>query len=296
LNTPEARCPLLLDLELGTDAAQAVAFAEAMVSTRIELVAVTVVGREATQRARMAVKLADLFHCRRPSVHVGSRTPLAASIREQCSPEVVAPGPVPLQPDFRWFGYEPEEWLEPTEEPAIESESAVEAIRRLLAAQPGLHVLALGPLTNFAQAVRRWPECARQIGQLRWWGEVGASRSPRVERVLAAGLPAALLPTSAAYNRWIDPDAYDHLCAAGVRIEPLSNRGDWLGPHAAGAESQAARQEAAGGRLLRSHIRLWEPIQRRLLSAAGFPTSPRSVSLAPLAEVIRLERDARPLG
>jgi len=86
---------------------------------------------------------------------------------------------------------------------ALSAGHAVDALAAHLrdAAQP-VQVLALGPLTNLATLLQRWPELAPRIGQLIWMGgsagpgnhtaaaEFNAAVDPEsVQAVLDAGLP-----------------------------------------------------------------------------------------------------------
>ena len=74
-----------------------------------------------------------------------------------------------------------------------EREHAVEAIRRLAHAEPGLTLVTLGPLTNIALALARDPGLAAKIGRC----------------VVMGGAPCCEgnVTPAAEYNIWVDPEA-----------------------------------------------------------------------------------------
>jgi purine nucleosidase len=98
-----------------------------------------------------------------------------------------------------------------------------------VAANPGLHVLALGPLTNIAQAVQQCPDTMKFIGQLTILGgaKFGGNKTPVAEFnfwqdpeaadiVLRSGLPIALVPLDAFTQATVEQKDLDKLFAKGT--------------------------------------------------------------------------------
>ncbi|WP_433871229.1 nucleoside hydrolase [Saccharopolyspora sp. CA-218241] len=88
---------------------------------------------------------------------------------------------------------------------APEDEHAVDALIRLAAENPGeLTVVAIGPLTNIATAVRRDPSFARNVGALH---VMGGSNNGRGN-----------ITAAAEFNFWVDPEAARIVFDAGFRV------------------------------------------------------------------------------
>jgi len=93
----------------------------------------------------------------------------------------------------------------PAAEVAISSEPAAEALVRLSRERgAGLTVIALGPLTNLALALRADSECLARLGEVIIMG--GAFRCP--------GNAAPV----AEFNIWADPEAAQAVCDSGARL------------------------------------------------------------------------------
>jgi purine nucleosidase len=112
----------------------------------------------------------------------------------------------PLQ-DAHWFhgndglgdrGYPP-----PSRPP--EHRHAIEVIRSLAHAEPGLTLVTLGPLTNIALALEQDPGIAGRIGRC----------------VVMGGAPCCEgnVTPAAEYNIWVDPEAARILFRSGLAIE-----------------------------------------------------------------------------
>src|SRR5580698_6132587 len=88
---------------------------------------------------------------------------------------------------------------------AAESEHAVDAIIRLCHAEPGLTLVALGPLTNVALAVARDPSIVAKVSRC----------------VVMGGAPCCEgnVTPAAEYNIWVDPEAARMVFHSGLRIE-----------------------------------------------------------------------------
>ena len=88
---------------------------------------------------------------------------------------------------------------------AARSEHAVDAILSTVAANPGLTIVTLGPLTNIALALQRNPSIANQVGRC----------------VIMGGNPCCEgnVTPAAEYNIWVDPEAARIVLHSGMPIE-----------------------------------------------------------------------------
>jgi purine nucleosidase len=98
---------------------------------------------------------------------------------------------------------------------AAEREHAVDAIVRLVEAEPGLTLVTLGPLTNIALALARDPGLVERIGRC----------------VVMGGAPCCEgnVTPAAEYNIWVDPEAARAVFRSKLQIEMIGwhvSRGD----------------------------------------------------------------------
>jgi purine nucleosidase len=98
---------------------------------------------------------------------------------------------------------------------AAEKEHAVDAIIRLIHAEPGLTLVTLGPLTNIALAVARDPSIAAKVSRC----------------VVMGGAPCCEgnVTPAAEYNIWVDPEAARMVFRSGLPVEMVGwqvSRGD----------------------------------------------------------------------
>ena len=98
---------------------------------------------------------------------------------------------------------------------AAEAEHAVDAIIRLVHAEPGLTLVTLGPLTNVALALAREPSIAGKVSRC----------------VVMGGAPCCEgnVTPAAEYNIWVDPEAARMVFRSGLPIEMVGwqvSRGD----------------------------------------------------------------------
>jgi len=92
----------------------------------------------------------------------------------------------------------------------IEGESAAAYIEREVLANPGeITIVALGPLTNIAQAIQNNPDFAAKVKQLFIMGGAVASLSDG----------AGNITPNAEYNFWVDPEAARITLRSGIPIE-----------------------------------------------------------------------------
>jgi purine nucleosidase len=89
--------------------------------------------------------------------------------------------------------------------PQAEPLPAVDAILATIAANPGLVLVTLGPLTNIALALQRRPEIAALVGRC----------------VLMGGAPCCdgNVTPAAEYNIWVDPEAARAVLDSGMPVE-----------------------------------------------------------------------------
>lgn len=232
---------IVLDTDMGSDVDDALALALALASPEVELVAVTHVTRDTRRRAAISRRLLELAG--RPDV------PVYAGAAEPHGPG----------PGFVWFGHEGEGILAPGAEPEIGPGDAVDALARLLAAEPGLEIVAVGPLTNLAALLQRSPESARRIGRLTVMGG-------HVRRV-AYGTTE--FPPGVDYNLCSDPEASAIVLSAGVPTRLVTadvTLQVWL--------TRADRARLAGGgsafhAALVQAIDRWTPVMRELFGGLG---------------------------
>jgi len=180
---------ILVDTDTASD--DAVALIMALRSPEVRVLGITVVAgnvpvEQGTQNALCTVELcgADV------PVFSGATAPLAR----------------PLE-DASWFhgrdglgdhGYHPKTRIP-------EQEHAVDAIVRLVHANPGIEIITLGPLTNIALALRADPELAANVSRC----------------VVMGGAPCCegnVTPT-AEYNFWVDPEAAQLVVRSQLPIE-----------------------------------------------------------------------------
>ncbi|HWE60421.1 MAG TPA: nucleoside hydrolase [Chloroflexota bacterium] len=169
---------IILDTDVGTDVDDALAIALAAASPELQLEGITTVHADAPLRARIARRLLSLAG--RPDIPViaGASEPIA----------------MPLPEQFHWlpqlWGHEGAGLLSseermPTADPSSAADEAARFIVETVAARPGeVSLVAVGPLTNVARALRLEPRLGDWICDLTvMGGMVDTSR---------AGLPPVL--------------------------------------------------------------------------------------------------------
>ncbi len=154
---------VVLDTDLGTDVDDCLALALILASPELDLAGVTCVYGDVDRRARMVLKLLQLFGQRGATdvpVRTGARQPLLGR-----------------RPVY-WAGHEGKGLLEAGDEAlSLADEHAVDFLVRTVRANPGqIHLIAIGPLTNVALALLREPALAHDLAHLTIMG--GACRGP----------------------------------------------------------------------------------------------------------------------
>jgi purine nucleosidase len=180
---------ILIDTDTASD--DAVALIMALRSPKVRVLAITVVAGNVSvvQGTRNALFTAELCGSTVP-VFTGAAAPLTR----------------PLE-DASWFhgqdglgdhGYQPATRV-------AESGFAVDAMVRMIEANPGVELITLGPLTNLALALRRSPSLAANVSRC----------------VVMGGAPCCEgnVTPAAEYNFWVDPEAARVVLRSQLPIE-----------------------------------------------------------------------------
>jgi purine nucleosidase len=206
---------IILDTDIGTDVDDCLALAVVLASPELELIGVTCVYGDVDLRSRMVRKLLALRGRTDVPVYAGIAQPLL--------------GKRPIY----WPGHEGVGLLEPGEVAlAPEPEHAVDYLVRTVRDNPGqIHLVAIGPLTNLALAIRREPRFAQSLAHLTIMGGVGRSADrlelPYVEHnmrcdpeaaqvVFASGAPISLVPLDVTTRVMIRSGDVDRIRSGGT--------------------------------------------------------------------------------
>lgn len=209
---------------------------------RFDLVAVTTVCGDTALRARIAARLLGLAGQTRVDVCAGERAPL-------------------LRPESRfvWFGHENDP-LPEGPDARLSDESAPERIVRAAHENPGLELVAVGPMTNVARALALDPKLPKRVAGLTVMG--GHVRSVK--------LGTNEMPHGIDYNLCSDPEATVAVLGAGFATTLVTadvTLQTWMGP------ADLARIEAGGplARAIGAMLRTWTGVQKKLFSSWGGP-------------------------
>jgi len=208
---------VIFDTDMGTDVDDCLALAFLLGSLEVRLEAVTCVYGDVALRGRMTRQLLRLAGREDVPVSLGSAATLTGS-RE-----------------IFWAGHEGEGLLGSDDEGVgvvPEGEHAVDLLVRSVMAEPGaIHLLAVGPLTNVALALRREPRLASHLAGLTIMG--GSIRGPwdgplrpaehnvlcdpeAASVVFTSGAPMRLVPLDVTTTVAIRADGVARLRAAGT--------------------------------------------------------------------------------
>jgi purine nucleosidase len=187
--TAESHRKILIDTDTASD--DAVALIMALRSPKVKVLAITVVAGNVSveQGARNALFTAELC---------GSTVPVFAG--------AAAPLTRPLE-DASWFHGQDglgDHGYQPTTR-AVEWGFAVDAMVRVIEANPGIELITLGPLTNLALALRQSPNLAANVSRC----------------VVMGGAPCCEgnVTPAAEYNFWVDPEAARVVLRSQLPIE-----------------------------------------------------------------------------
>jgi purine nucleosidase len=180
---------ILIDTDTASD--DAVALLMALRSPKVSVLAITVVAgnvsvEQGTRNALFTVELCDST----VPVFTGAASPLTRTLE-----------------DASWFhgldglgdhGYQPTTR-------AAEHDFAVDAMVRIIEANPGIELITLGPLTNLALALRVAPHLASNVSRC----------------VVMGGAPCCEgnVTPAAEYNFWVDPEAARAVLRSQLPIE-----------------------------------------------------------------------------
>jgi purine nucleosidase len=210
--------PVLLDTDIGTDVDDCLALALVLTSPELEPVGVTCVYGDVALRARMVHRLLALADQPSVPIRLGVRVPLLG------------------QRPVYWAGHEGVGLLDAGDpEPTLADEHAVDFLIRTVLERPGaIHLVAIGPLTNVALALRREPLLATALARLTIMGGVirGIDRldlpyaehnivcDPEAARiVLDAGAPIFLVPLDVTTETRIRRPDVDRMNTAGSPLQ-----------------------------------------------------------------------------
>ena len=199
----EDRIPIIFDTDFVMPPHDdSMALMLALQSPELEILGVTTVaGNESLERATSDVlRMLEIANQAEIPVHVGADMPL-----------VHAKSDFAVRNYGKWYSDET-----PPMPPGgyakkkAEDEAAVSFIVRTVMADPGeVTIVAIGPLTNIAQAIRAEPEFAASVKQLVIMGGAIA--------LLPEG--AGNITPNAEFNFWVDPEAAYVTLRSGIPIE-----------------------------------------------------------------------------
>jgi purine nucleosidase len=243
------RLPVLFDTDIGSDVDDAVALALLLAAPdAIDLVGITTVAADTTNRARIAARLLALAGRMDIPIAVGEREALLRGER------------------FAIWGHEGL-GLEPGPAAPISREPGPELIVRLVREVPGLQILAVGPMTNVARALALDPDLPKRAGGIAIMG--GHIRRVAIGRkVFAPGID---------YNLCSDPEASVAVLGAGFRTTLVTadvTLQTWLRP----PDVDALAAAGPVGRAVAAQIRVWDPVQRKLFTGLGGEMAEDNVS------------------
>jgi purine nucleosidase len=211
----------------------------------LDLVAVTTIGRHGAARARVAASLLGLAGRNDVETCIGAEAPLLRNPAH-----------------FNWFEHE-ERCIADAPSAPISDEPAAERIVRAAREQPGLELVAIGPMTNLARAFALDPELPSRLGGVTIMG--GHIREARIGSFLCApGID---------YNLCADPEATLTVLGAGFATTLVSadvTLRVWLRD----ADVDAMRKGSALQRELARQVDIWKPVQHRIFSALGGDLAP----------------------
>ena len=183
------RRPVIIDTDTASD--DAVALIMALRSPDIDVRAITTVAGnvEVEQSTRNAIFTAELCNADVP-IYKGAAKPLAREL------EIAD-----------WFhghdglgdrGYGPSGYR-------AASDGAIDALIETVRATPDIEIITLGPLTNIALALERWPALANSVRRC----------------VVMGGAPCCEgnVTPAAEFNIWVDPEAARVVFGSGMPIE-----------------------------------------------------------------------------
>ena len=185
---------VILDTDIGTDIDDTWALAMLLASPELDLRLVTTVSGDARHRAALCARLLAIAGRQDVPIGIGIGGPLDVPPALAGTPQAAFVGP----DDAALAAH-----------PVVHGDGVDAMIATILAAPAPVTVLAIGPLTNVAEALRRCPQIAARVRLVGMHGSVrvgyrGAG-SPSPEYNVRADVPAAQAALSAAWDITITP-------------------------------------------------------------------------------------------
>jgi len=257
---------IILDTDIGTDVDDALALAFALRHPEIDLAAVTTVSGDTHLRGQIAARLLALAG--RSDIEV------AAGVREPLLRQGPAAG-------MFWAGHEGRGLLEEGEDLPLSPRHGVDLLVESLRAEE-MEVVTVGPQSNLAAALIREPGIAERISRLTVMGGF----------FHACELEGRTVPPIVDYNLNADPEAAVRALSAAIPttfVPADVTMRVWL------LERDLRRLEKSKDPLaqaLARLVRIWTPVQRRLLEALGLPAQTEVVAILhdPLAVATLVDR------
>ena len=185
------RRPILIDTDTASD--DAVALIMALRSPSVEVKAITTVAgnlpvEQATRNALFTVELC------------GAQVPVFCGAAKPLHRELQIADWFHGKDGLGDHGYAPSR-------SSAASGHGVDALIACVQSTPGIEIITLGPLTNLALALERWPALAHSIGRC----------------VVMGGAPCCEgnVTPAAEFNIWVDPEAARIVFASGAPIEMI---------------------------------------------------------------------------
>jgi purine nucleosidase len=261
---------IILDTDIGTDVDDALALAFALRHPEVDLAAVTTVSGDTHLRAQIAARLLALAGP--PAGRAGrSDVEVAAGVRE----------PLLRQGRMFWAGHEGQRLLEDGEDLPLSPRHGVDLLVESLRAEE-MEVVTIGPQSNLAAALVKEPSVAARISHLTVMGGF----------FHACELDGRAVPPTVDYNLNADPEAAVRALSASIPttfVPADVTMRAWL------LERDLRRLEESKDALaqaLARLVRIWTPLQRRLLEALGLPAQAEVVAILhdPLAVATVVDR------
>jgi purine nucleosidase len=253
----------IFDTDIGTDVDDALALAFALRHPDIELAAVTTVSGDTNVRGQIAARLLAIAGTNDVEVAAGVREPLLRRGR------------------MFWAGHEGQGILEEGEDLPLSPRHGVDLLVEWLRAEE-IEVITVGPQSNLAAALIKEPALAGRISHLTVMGGF----------FYACELEGRTVPPTVDYNLNADPEAA--VKALSTPIPTTFVPGDvtmraWL------LEKDLRRLEESRDTLCQALgrlVRIWSPVQRRILEGGGLPLPADVVAILhdPLAVATVVDR------
>ena len=211
----------------------------------LELVAVTTVGARARVRARVAASLLGLAGRHDVETCLGAERPVLRGAER-----------------FNGFGHE-QSCVADADLAPISDEPAAERIVRAARERAGLEVVAIGPMTNLAQALALDPKLPRRLGGVTIMG--GHVRTVRIG--------SHVCPPGIDYYLCSDPEAALVVLGAGLRTTLVTadvTLQVWLRD----ADVAALARAGPVARELARQVGFWKPVQHEIFPALGGELAP----------------------